>query len=231
MACVVQGSENYTFLNDSYLIIPSAERSRWEYLVCLSVCWRHGFRRWVCYEISMSNSMCMLFEATHSSLIVFRAVFLKMVAWWLYWILWHREFYLYFGFEYQLQTQWAYSLCLCVESIGFEWVVSDQKWPPSHNIRLSVSSVKMAAWRPYIYKYIWGGYVSERSFAFDYQNFTRTSSVLMGRKLSSLNDVSFKMTVLVVIFVYFCFWKGWVVLVDNIYFLVLSEEYPWDLIL
>ena len=58
-----------------------------EFSVC-GLCGWHGFRSitWVCFGISISNFMCMLFAAMGRSLFIFSDVTFTMAAWWPYWI-------------------------------------------------------------------------------------------------------------------------------------------------
>ena len=60
----------------------------WPYWIF--VCRRHGFRSvtQICFGISISNFMCMLFLAIGRSLSIFSDVTFKMAAWRPYWIFW-----------------------------------------------------------------------------------------------------------------------------------------------
>ena len=61
----------------------------WNHLVvCPSVCRRHGFQSitQVCFGISISNFICMLFVAMDRSLYIFSDVTFKLATWQPYWI-------------------------------------------------------------------------------------------------------------------------------------------------
>ena len=67
------------------------------------------------------------------SLLIFSDVTFKMAAWRPYWIFWFPDW-LYFGFEYQLQTSVAKYLCIWVRAYWFS-VTSFSKWLPGGHIR------------------------------------------------------------------------------------------------
>ena len=67
------------------------------------------------------------------SLLIFSNVTFKMAAWRPYWIFWFPDW-LYFGFEYQLQTSVAKYLCIWVRAYWFS-VTSFSKWLPGGHIR------------------------------------------------------------------------------------------------
>ena len=54
------------------------------------LCRWQGFRdvSQVCFEISISNFICMLMVVIGKSLLIFSDVTFKMAAWWPYWIFW-----------------------------------------------------------------------------------------------------------------------------------------------
>ena len=80
--------------------------------VRLSVCRRHGFRSisQVCFEISISNFICMLMVAIGRSLLIFSDVAFKMAAWRPYWIFWFPDsnFSLALNINFKLQRHNTY---------------------------------------------------------------------------------------------------------------------------
>ena len=77
-----------------------------------SVCRRHGFRSisQVCFEISISNFICMLMVAIGRSLLIFNDVTFKMAAWRPYWIFWFPDsnFTLALNINFKLQQHNTY---------------------------------------------------------------------------------------------------------------------------
>ena len=84
--------------------------------VCLSVrqsvCRRHGFRSisQVCFEISISNFICILMVAIGRSLLIFSDVTFKIFAWQPYWIFWFPDsnFTLALNINFKLQRHNTY---------------------------------------------------------------------------------------------------------------------------
>ena len=70
------------------------------------------------------------------SLLIFSDVTFKMATWQPYWIFWFPDW-LYFDFEYQLQTSVAKYLCIWVRAYWFS-VTSFSKWLPGGHIRFFV---------------------------------------------------------------------------------------------
>ena len=83
--------------------------------------------------MSTANLSGTILIFTGRSLMIFSNVTFKMAAWWPYRIFWYPDW-LYFGFEYQLQTSVAKYLCIWVRAYWFS-VTSFSKWLPGGHIR------------------------------------------------------------------------------------------------
>ena len=111
----------------------------WIQLVRLSVCpsvrRRHGFRSitQVCFGISISNFICILFVAMGRSLLIFSDVTVKMATWWPSWIFWFRDSNFSLALNIKSKLQW---LITCVYGREPYWfsAMSLSKWLPGGHI-------------------------------------------------------------------------------------------------
>ena len=86
-----------------------------------SICRRHGFRSisQVCFEISISNFICMLMGAIGRSLLIFSDITFKMAAWQPYWIFWFPNSNFSFALNISSKLQWHNTYEY--EPIDFQW--------------------------------------------------------------------------------------------------------------
>ena len=118
------------------------------------------------------------------SLLIFSDITFNMAAWRPYWIFWFPDW-LYFGFEYQLQTSVAKYLCIWVRAYWFS-VTSCSKWLHGGHITSRFFGFWMHAFRS----------VTQVCFAISVSNFMCMSCVAVGRSLTIVSYVAFKMAAL-----------------------------------
>ena len=120
----------YNFVHD-YIFIPPPNEVGGGYTgftlsvclsVCPSVCRRHGFRTvtQVCFGISISNFICMLFVAMGRSLLIFSDVTFKMAAWRPYWICQFPDSTLSLALNVKSKLQWYITCVYGKEPIDFQ---------------------------------------------------------------------------------------------------------------
>ena len=119
-----------------------------------------------------------------SSLLIFSEITFKMAAWQPYWIFWFPD-QLYFGFEYQLQTSEAKYLCIWVRAYWFS-VTAFSKWLPGGHITSRFFGFWMHGF----------GSVTQVCFGISVSNFMCMSFVAVGRSLTIVSYVAFKMAAL-----------------------------------
>ena len=117
------------------------------------------------------------------SLLIFIDVTFKMAAWWPYWIFWFLDKLL-FGFEYQLQTSVAKYLCIWVRAYWFSVSSFFVNGCLVANLDFSVSE-----WHGF-------GSVTQVCFGISVSNFMCMSLVAVGRSLTIVSYVAFKMAAL-----------------------------------
>ena len=136
--------------------------------------------------ISTSNFSGTILMYKGRSLLIFSDVTFKMAAWRPYWIFWFPDK-LYFGFEYQLQTSVAKYLCIWVRAYWFS-VTSFSKWLPGGHI--TCTSRFFCFWMHGF------GSVTQVCFGISVSNFMCMSFVAVGRSLTIVSYVAFKMAAL-----------------------------------
>ena len=92
----------------NHLVRPSVRQS---------VCRQHGFQSitQVCFGISISNSICILYVAMVWSLFIFSNVIFKLAAWQSYWIFWFLDSIFSLALNIKSKLHWQYHLCVWVD--------------------------------------------------------------------------------------------------------------------
>ena len=90
--------------------------------VYLSICRWHGFRSviQVCFAISISNFICILFVAVGRSLSIFSDITFKMAVWHLYWILWFPDSNLSLALYSKSKLQWYITCVYGKKTVDFQ---------------------------------------------------------------------------------------------------------------
>ena len=178
--------------NGSHFYTPPNKVGRgvyWIHLVrlsvCPSVCRRHGF--WsvtqVCFGISISNFICMLFVAMGRSLMIFRDVTFKMAAWRPSWIFLFPDSNINLALDIKSKLQWHITCVYGMEPIDFQQC-HFQNGRLVAILNFFVSGL-----------YRWHGFqrVTRACFGLSISNVICMLFVAMDRSLLIFRDVPFKM--------------------------------------